>query len=140
MSVVEIFKLGRKYMHLWPEKAELARYFNEYRAIQIARIVYKYFPGLALFVLIMQLYLGGAELLPQALVYTFFILSMPAQAMVMLGVKADKYLPPSLAAWYKEGVARVNESGGRIKLSAHKPRYLDLATLINISYSHASHR
>lgn len=139
MNVVEIITLGRKYMRLWPEKAELARYFAEYRSIQVSRLVYKFLPGIALFVFVMQLYLGGADLLPQSIVYTVFILSIPVQALVMLGLKADKFLPPALAQWYKEGVAKINQNGGQIKLSIHKPRYYDLAKLLHHSYSKARH-
>jgi uncharacterized membrane protein YfbV (UPF0208 family) len=135
MSVVDIIKLGRKYMNLWPQRTELANYFSEYRAVQLGRFACRYLPGLAVFIFIMQLYLGSVEVLSQAVVYTLFILSIPIQALVTLGVKADKILPPGLASWYKAGVAKVNESGGDIKLSVHKPRYLDLANLLNITYS-----
>ncbi|MDO6446133.1 terminus macrodomain insulation protein YfbV [Colwellia sp. 1_MG-2023] len=139
MNVVEIIKLGLKYKQLWPEKVELASYFEEYRAIQVSRLVCRYLPGVALFVFIMQLYLGGLQQLPQSVLYAFFILSIPVQSLVMLGVKADKFLPPALAAWYKEGVAKINQSGGNIKLSVQKPRYFDLAKLLNVSYSGAHH-
>ncbi|MFC4279279.1 terminus macrodomain insulation protein YfbV [Thalassotalea piscium] len=139
MSVIEIFKLGCKYMDLWPNKAELSQYFDEYRAVQIGRFVYRYLPGVAFFVFVMQLYFGGANILAQALVYFFFILSIPFQAVVMLGVKADKFLPPALADWYKQGVAKVNEQDGDIKLTRNKPRYVDLATLLNISYANSRH-
>ena len=139
MNVVEIIKLGQRYKQLWPEKSELASYFEEYRSIQVSRLVCRYLPGVALFVFIMQLYLGGIQQLPQSVVYAFFILSIPVQALVMLGVKADKFLPPALAIWYKEGVAKINQSGGDIKLSVQKPRYFDLAQLLNVSYSNAHH-
>jgi len=140
MNVVELIKLGRRYMQLWPDKVELASYFSEYRSIQVSRIACRYFPGVALFVFIIQLYLGGFQILPQSIVYATFILSIPVQALVMLGVKADKYLPPALAQWYKEGVAKINQSGGDIKLSVQKPRYFDLANLLSVSYSKASHQ
>lgn len=134
MSVFEIMKLGRQYLFLWPERNELAEYFSEYRRIQMSRLVYRYMPSLALFVFIMQLYFGSIDILPQALVYGLFILSMPVQVLVMLGVKADKLLPPGLSAWYKEGVAKINERGGNIALSVNKPRYFDLAQLLDITY------
>jgi hypothetical protein len=140
MSVFEIIKLGRKYLQLWPEKVELASYFEEYRAIQVSRLVCKYLPGLTLFIFIIQLYFGGFNALPQAIVYALFILSIPVQALVILGIKADKFLPPGLASWYKEAVAKMNQQGGQIKLSLTKPRYLDLASLLNSSYSSASYR
>jgi len=134
MSVVELIKLGRKYMLLWPQRVELSQYFDEYRAVQVGRAACRYLPSVALIVFVLQLYLGGMSYLPYALVYLFFILTIPVQALVMLGVKADKFLPPSLANWYKQGVAKVNEQGGSVKLSVKRPRYLDLAMLLNVSY------
>ena len=98
MSVVELVKLGRKYMELWPQRAELGNYFAEYQAVQISRLAFRYLPGIALFSFIMQIYLGSVTLLPQALVYSLFILSIPVQALLMLGVKADKFLPVALAS------------------------------------------
>ena len=135
LSVYEIIKLGQQYMKLWPERAELTHYFAEYRIIRVGRFVYRYFPTLALLSVIGQLYFGSFDLLPQALVYGCFILSIPVQALVILGVKADKFLPPALSSWYRESVAKINEQGGNIKLSVQKPRYLDLARLLNLSYS-----
>lgn len=134
MSVIELIKLGRQYMQLWPKRAELANYFAEYQAVQLGRLSFRYLPGLALFTFVFQLYFGTFALLPQALVYSLFILSIPVQALVILGVKADKHLPVSLASWYKESVAKMNEAGGSIKLSVHKPRFIDLAKLLNASY------
>lgn len=138
LSVISLIKLGLKYMKLWPERAELASYFVDYRSVQMARLVYRVIPGLAVLTILLPFGLGFIELAPQLLVYGLFMASMPLQALVMLGVKADKFLPPSLAQWYKEGVAKYNQQGGNIKLSSHKPRYIDLATLLNISYSQVS--
>jgi len=134
LNLLDIIKLGRKYIKLWPERPELAQYFQDYRSVQIARYACKFLPAVAMFVFIMQLYFGGYVLLPQAVVYTLFILSMPVQALVVSGIKADKFLPPALASWYKEGVAKFNQGGGDIKLSVNKPRYIDLAQLLNITY------
>ena len=135
MSVFEIIILGKKYMTLMPNRAELAQYFSDYSAIHISRFVCRYFPALAIILFITQLYLGSLSVLPQAIVYALFILSMPVQSLVVLGVKADKILPPSLSSWYKEGVAKINEQGGDITLLTTKPRYIDLANLLNLSYN-----
>jgi len=135
MSVFEIIKLGKKYMTLMPVRAELAQYFRDYSAIHISRFVCRYFPALAAIIFITQISLGSLSVLPQAVVYALFILSMPVQALVMLGVKADKVLPPSLSSWYKEGVAKINEQGGNVTLLMAKPRYIDLAHLLNLSYN-----
>jgi len=134
MSVYQLIQLGRKYLQLWPQRAELANYFREYQIIVFSRFVFRYFPALAIFTLILPIVFNVYGAYPQTFFYALFIASIPVQALVILGVKADKYLPPSLASWYKESVAKVNEQGGQIKLSQHKPRYLDLAQLLCLSY------
>lgn len=150
LSVVQIIKLGQKYINFWPERAELARYFSDYRAVQSARLVCRYFPALALFSFTMQLYFSSGfffgsgsvanvlSALPQALVYAVFLLSIPIQALVVLGVKADKFLPPSLASWYRNGLNKAKEQGSQNKfenLAIVKPRYIDLAQLLQLTYA-----
>ena len=150
LSVIELIKLGQQYSKLWPEKAELAQYFADYRIVQSARFVCRYFPALALFTFIMQLYFasgafsGSVNLtnalnaLPQALVFGIFLLSIPVQALVMLGVKADKFLPPALASWYRSGLEKVKERGVKdalTELAVSKPRYIDLAQLIQLTFT-----
>ncbi|MCW8834076.1 MAG: DUF412 domain-containing protein [Colwellia sp.] len=150
LSVVQIIKLGQRYLNSWPEKPELARYFADYQSIQIARFVCRYFPALALFTIIMQLYFGSGYpfgqgsmesavgMLGQALMYGLFILSIPVQALVVLGVKADKFLPPSLASWYRNGLEKAKEQGQKAnlsKLAVYKPRYIDLAQLLQLTFA-----
>jgi len=150
LSVVQLIKLGQRYIRLWPEKAELARYFADYRAVQSARFVCRYFPALALFSFIMQLYFSSGfftgsgnisnalTALPQALVYGLFLLSIPIQSLVVLGVKADKFLPPSLATWYRTGLEKAKEQGNvnnLTDLTVAKPKYIDLAQLLQLTFS-----
>jgi len=153
LSVVEIIKLGQQYVNFWPERPELTQYFVDYKSVQSARFVCRYFPALALFTVIMQIYLGSGypfgqgsvgaavDALSQALVYGLFILSIPIQGLVILGVKADKLLPPSLASWYRSGLEKAKEQDKKSKLAklakmaVAKPRYIDLAQLLHITYS-----
>jgi len=100
----------------------------------MSRLVCQVMPCLALFCLIMQLYFGSIAILSQALLYSLCIMSFPLQALIFMGIKADKFLPPALANWYKESVARINQNGGEIKLSTQRPRYLDLAQLLNLTF------
>lgn len=139
MNPLDLMKLGRKYMNLWPQQPELIEFFADYKIVQFSRIVCRFFPMIALLVFIVQLSLGSMQLLPQAIFYSLFILSMPLQALLILGIKADKFLPPFLATWYREGVARVIEQGGEIEFSMKKPRYYDLARLLNISFHSFKH-
>jgi len=150
LSVVQLIKLGQKYINFWPEKVELARYFSEYRAVQSARFICRTFPALALFIFIMQLYFSSdfflrsgnignvINALPQALVYGLFVLSIPVQALVIVGVKADMLLPPSLASWYRSGLEKAKEQDNQNKLTDlafAKPRYIDLAQLLQLTFA-----
>jgi hypothetical protein len=165
ISVVQLIKLGQKYLLLWPNKPELAQYFEEYRGVQSARFICRYFPGLALFTVIMQLYVASGypvgqgtvdnalSALPLALVYGLFLLSMPIQALVFSGVKADKLLPPSLASWYQSGLEKIKQQSQQqknskidisvslaieptiSKLAVYNPRYIDLARLLQLTFS-----
>ncbi|MBL4940814.1 MAG: DUF412 family protein [Colwellia sp.] len=150
LSVVQLIKLGQRYIKLWPEKAELAQYFADYHAVQSARFVCRYFPALALFTFIMQLYFASGyftgvgsitnamNALPQALVYGLFLLSIPVQLLVVLGVKADKFLPPSLASWYRTGLEKAKQQASQnksINLTVSKPRYIDLAQLLQLTFA-----
>lgn len=150
LSVVQLIKLGQQYINFWPDNAELAKYFADYRAVQSARFVCRYFPALALFTFIMQLYFASGfftssgsinnalNALPQAMVYGLFLLSIPVQALVVLGVKADKLLPPTLASWYRTGLEKAKEQGSLKKfsdLAISKPRYIDLAQLLQLTFA-----
>jgi len=177
ISVVKLIQLGQKYLKLWPEKAELANYFADYHAVQSARFVCRYFPALAIFTVLMQLYFSSGLLfgqekldqvalnnalsgLPQALCYGLFLLSLPIQALVVSGVKADKLLPPALASWYLSGLEKAkqqnamkeldedsasyahskkkNDDNNRHtinKLTVYKPRYIDLAQLLQLTFA-----
>ncbi len=162
LSVVQLIKLGQKYLSLWPEKPELMRYFSDYKAVQTARFICRYFPALALFTFVMQIYFASGypfgqgsinkalNALPQALVFGLFLLSMPIQVLVYSGVKADKLLPASLASWYHSGLDKIKQRGQEqnlahgyqgnkcdkaiAKLAIYKPRYIDLARLLQITF------
>lgn len=139
MNLLQIILLGRKYLSLWPNKAELQQFFEVYKQVIISRFVCRYTIHFAMFILILPFVFSYYAMIQQTIVSVVFVLSMPIQAYIMLGLQADKILPPALAAWYKEGVARINQQGGGIKLSVNKPRYMDLAELLNLSYGRTTH-
>lgn len=134
MSLLEIILLGRKYLTLWPESIELQQYFAEYHTVAISRFVCRFSLHFAVLILALPLVANATEYLSQSIASSVFIASMPIQAYIILGIQADKFLPPGLAAWYQEGVARINEQGGDLKLSTNKPKYFDLVELLHLSY------
>lgn len=134
MSLLQIIQLGRKYLKLWPDRVELLQYFSEYRQITISRFVCRYSIHFAVLIILLPFVANMNSMISQSMVSALFVLSMPIQSYIILGLQADKFLPPSLASWYREGVAKVNQQGGDIKLSLNKPKYLDLVQLLNLSY------
>lgn len=134
LSLFQIVQLGRKYLKLWPERNELLQYFAEYRQITVSRFVCRYSLHFAVLIITLPFVANSHSLYSQAFACGFFVVSMPVQVYIMLGLQADKFLPPALASWYREGVARVNEQGGNIELSVNKPRYLDLVNLLHLTY------
>ncbi|MGJ8694041.1 MAG: terminus macrodomain insulation protein YfbV [Thalassotalea sp.] len=134
MTLLQVIQLGRKYLKLWPERTELLQFFAEYRQITVSRFVCRYSWHFAALIIALPFAASLPEMFSNSLVSALFISSMPLQVYIMLGLQADKFLPPSLASWYREGVAKINQQGGSIKLSVTNPKYIDLVNLLDISY------
>lgn len=134
-SIFDLIRLGRKFINYWPERAELGHYFSEYRAVMLTRMACRYLPMLAIIVFAVQVGLAGSDFVTQALLYFIFINSIPVQALLLMGHKSQQELPPSLASWYREGLNKLKEHGANVKLSLARPKYIDLAQLLDITYS-----
>ncbi|WNC73775.1 terminus macrodomain insulation protein YfbV [Thalassotalea psychrophila] len=134
-SLLEQVKQGRHYVNLWPQRPELIQYFSEYRAVIVSRFVLKYGGALALLAFLMPILFIGIEQLKQSLVYSLFIGSLPVQALFLMNNKSKEKLPPSLANWYRSGVEKLKAKNDEGELIINKPTFLDLAKLLNISYS-----
>ncbi|WP_371372556.1 terminus macrodomain insulation protein YfbV [Thalassotalea aquiviva] len=130
-------KDGAKYIRLWPNTPELANYFAEYNAVVGSRFVLKYCPPLALLAIILPIMFLGPDFLSQALVYGIFIASLPVQALFLMAKKSKEHLPLALASWYRQGVEKLNQHQQQNKLTlVQKPTFMDLAKLLDYSYSH----
>ena len=134
-SLLKQVKQGRQYINLWPQRPELIQYFSEYRAVLVSRFVLKYGAILALVAFLMPILFIGIEQLKQSLVYSLFIGSLPVQALFLMNNKSKEKLPPSLASWYRSGVEKLKVHNNAGELMINNPTFLDLAKLLNISYS-----
>lgn len=134
-TLLEQIKQGRQYVNLWPQRPELIQYFSEYRAVLVSRFVLKYGAALALLAFLMPILFIGIEQLKQSLVYSLFIGSLPVQALFLMNKKSKEKLPPSLSSWYRSGVEKLKAQNDEGELIINNPSFLDLAKLLNISYS-----
>jgi uncharacterized membrane protein YfbV (UPF0208 family) len=138
MNLLDIIFLGRRYLKLWPEKTELLNFFAEYRQVLIGRMVCRYSAHFAALIFALPFALplpvDSDYFIQNTLVVSLFILSLPVQVYIILGLQADKYLPPSLAKWYKEGISNIDQNNTAVKLTTGKPKYFDLVQLLNLSH------
>ncbi|CCQ12147.1 FIG01056706: hypothetical protein [Pseudoalteromonas luteoviolacea B = ATCC 29581] len=110
---------------------ELAPIFPEYRVIKATELGITIMPILAIITLFTQTSTLGVEYLPQSIAMALLILSLPVQGLLWLGKRAQTPLSPPLSTWYHELYQKMVEHGYDVRLAGGKPRYQELATLLN---------
>ncbi|GAM61330.1 hypothetical protein JCM19232_5631 [Vibrio ishigakensis] len=125
---------GQVYMDLWPMRKELMPIFPEQRIIKATRFGIKVMPAVAAISVLTQLSFQNMSGLPQAIIIAVFALSMPIQGFWWLGTRSKTLLPPSLASWYREIHQKIAETGMALEPPKAKPRYKELAQLLNRAF------
>lgn len=125
---------GQKYMDLWPMRKELSPLFPEHRIIKATRFGIKVMPAVAAISLLWQMSFNNSQAIPQAVVVALFAISLPLQGMWWLGSRSNTKLPPALAGWYHELHQKIIESGFALEPARAKPRYKELATVLNRAF------
>lgn len=123
MGIFSTLKAGQQYAKLWPRHAVVAA-MTETRVIPAVAFAAKWMPAVAVINLAVQWQWQGEQLLPQALVTSLFLLSMPLQGWYWLGRRANSVLPPRLQRWYQELATKL-----RIQPEP-KPTYMQLAKIL----------
>lgn len=125
---------GQNYMDLWPMRKELSPLFPEHRIIKATRFGIKVMPAVAAISLLWQMSFNNSQAIPQAVVVALFAISLPLQGMWWLGSRSNTKLPPALAGWYHELHQKIIESGFALEPARAKPRYKELATVLNRAF------
>ncbi len=125
---------GQKYMDTWPVRKELNPMFPEQRIIKATRFGIKVMPAVAAISVLTQMAFNNYDALPQAIIVALFAISMPVQGIWWLGNRSNTQLPPSLATWYRELHQKITESGFALEPAKAKPRYKELATILNRAF------
>lgn len=134
-SVMSQVQLGRSYAKKWPMRKELTHLFVEFKVIKATELAITVMPILAMLTLFFQLNYLGSDFLPQAIASALFFVSLPLQGLLWLGKRAETPLTPPLHQWYKELHAKMAANGYNRPLSDNKPRYFELAELLNDMFS-----
>ncbi len=122
---------GRLYAKKWPMRKELAPLFAEFKVIKATELAVTVMPILAMFTLFFQLNYLGSDFLPQAIASALFFISLPLQGLLWLGKRAQTPLEPAMHKWYNELHTKMVANGYQTQLNENKPRYLELANLLN---------
>ena len=130
-SVMSQVQTGRLYAKKWPMRKELAPLFAEFKVIKATELAITVMPILAMFTLFFQLNYLGSDFLPQAIASALFFISLPLQGLLWLGKRAQTPLEPAMHRWYNELHTKMVANGYQTQLNENKPRYLELANLLN---------
>lgn len=133
-GIVHNLRDGQKYMEIWPMRRELSPIFPEHRVIKATRFGVKVMPAVAVMSILLQMSFNNFSAMPQAIVIALFAISLPLQGMWWLGQRSKTTLPPSLAGWYRELHQKILESGFALEPAKAKPRYKELAILLNRAF------
>ncbi|WP_261874187.1 terminus macrodomain insulation protein YfbV [Vibrio rarus] len=125
---------GQMYMDLWPMRKELSPMFPEHRVIKATRFGIRVMPAVAAISVLTQLTFQNGNSLPQAIVVALFAISLPLQGFWWLGTRSNTLLPPALASWYRDIHQKIIESGISLEPLKAKPRYKELAQLLNRAF------
>ncbi|MCW8335616.1 terminus macrodomain insulation protein YfbV, partial [Vibrio paucivorans] len=134
VGLVHSLKDGQKYMDIWPMRKELNMLFPEQRVIKATRFAIKVMPAIAAISILTQMAFQNQQAMPQAVVIALFAISLPLQGIWWLGNRANTQLPPALAGWYRELYQKITESGFALEPIKSKPRYKELAVILNRAF------
>ncbi|WP_372762492.1 terminus macrodomain insulation protein YfbV [Pseudoalteromonas sp.] len=130
-SVISQLQVGRQYAKKWPMRKELAPLFVEFKVIKATELAITVMPILAMLTLFFQLNYLGPDFLPQAIASALFFISLPLQGLLWLGKRSQTPLAPPMQRWYNELYTKMLANGYQIPLTEKKPRYAELAELLN---------
>ncbi|MGX9418283.1 terminus macrodomain insulation protein YfbV [Vibrio sp. RC27] len=134
IGLVHNLRDGQKYMDSWPMRKELSLLFPDQRVIKATRFAIKVMPAVAAISVLTQITFNNVDYLPQAIVIAVFALSLPVQGIWWLGNRSNTLLPPNLVHWYRELNEKILESGGAIEPVKSRPRYKELAYVLNRAF------
>lgn len=123
LSLWQVFKTGHQYAAIWPHHAVVAA-MTETRVVPAVQFAAKWMPAVAVVNFIVQYQWLGNGMLPQALVSSLFLLSLPLQGWYWLGRRAVSKLDPRLQHWYLELAQKLAIQ------PRPKPTRMDLARLL----------
>lgn len=121
---------GKRYAKEWPHHSVTAA-FTESRVIPVTRFGEKVTPAIAVLNAVLFYQFLPAQQLPQGILLSLIMLSLPLQGIYWLGWRAKQPLSPRLQRWYKELQAKLQRSGETCRPEGkYGPNYQDLATII----------
>lgn len=128
-------QLGVNYSKTWPMQPELASLFPENRLIRFTLMLKQWMPAAAVLSFCVQLQYSGMSHFWLAASWALLLLSLPIQALFLLGQRARTPLPPQLQGWYQQIRQHMQQAGLPTPQPAQaKPVFHDLAIVLRSAY------
>ncbi|MDN7124108.1 terminus macrodomain insulation protein YfbV [Pseudidiomarina terrestris] len=122
-SIWQVMQAGQRYAAIWPHHAVVAA-MTETRVVPAVKFAAQWMPAAGVVNFLVQWQWLGETLLPQAIVSSLFLLSLPIQGWFWLGRRALSELDPRLKHWYLELAQKLSVQ------PRSKPTRMDLARLL----------
>jgi hypothetical protein len=131
----DLIKQGDIYLQAWPRQKSLYSLFIDSKIACCTRLLIKVIPALVIFSITLTISLPSAiSSWPVTATFVLFCIGLPVQGLIWLGVRSQEFLPIKLFAWYMEIHSRLNALSDQQFRALARPRYLDLAHLLNNAF------
>ncbi len=127
-------QMGINYSKTWPLQPELALLFPENRLIRLTLLLKHWMPAAAAVSFCVQLQYSGLSQFWLAASWGLLLLTLPVQALFLLGQRAATPLPPHLHGWYKQIRQQMQQAGVNTPQPSQQPVFQDLAVMLRSAY------
>lgn len=127
-------QMGMNYCKTWPMQPELAMLFPDNRLIRLTQLLKHWMPAAAVISCCVQLQYSGMAQFWLAVSWALLLLTLPVQALFLLGQRAATPLPPHLNGWYKQIRQQMQQAGVDTPQPAQRPVFQDLAVVLRSAY------
>ncbi|MDA7746392.1 DUF412 domain-containing protein [Psychromonas sp.] len=126
-----LLKQGDYYLKTWPKQPCLYSLFIDSKMVCYTQLLIKLFP--IFIVLVTSLYMVFPLYFswPSTATFILFLIGLPVHCLLWLGKRSQQVLSPALFNWYLEISEVLNGKNLGQQVMIDKPRFLDLAKLLN---------
>lgn len=133
-AFIDLIKQGDAYLKAWPQQRSLYSLFIDSKIACYTRLLIKVIPAFIIFSIALTISLPDIISWPATATFVLFCIGLPVQGVIWLGRRSQEFLPNQLFVWYMEIHNHLNALNAQQVRALARPRYLDLAHLLNNAF------